>query len=261
VTYRLAAVYAHPDDDTFGVGAILAKHARDIDYTLIVATSGEAGEISDPALADQDNLATVREGEEREALRELGVPNASVHFLRHPDGGLKDVPRADLVRTVAELLEEASPQVVVTFGPEGITRHDDHITIGQVATEAFHEARNRSGEGAFLRLFYNAVPQSELDMFWDAVRAEGIDMGDPDGPFMPRGVPDHNVTARFDGSEVWETKLRALRAHRTQASELTSIPLGVQHVFLASEFFVQAWPPVTNPEGPVLSGLFDELES
>jgi LmbE family N-acetylglucosaminyl deacetylase len=261
VAYRLAGVYAHPDDDTFGVGAILAKHAADIDYTLIVATSGEAGEISDPALADQKNLATVREDEEREALRELGVLNASVHFLRHPDGGLKDVPRADLVRSVTGLLEEARPQVVVTFGPEGITRHDDHMTIGQVATEAFHEARNRSGDGAFDRLFYNAVPQSELEKFWDAVRAEGIDMGDPEGPFMPRGVPDHTITVRFDGRDVWEKKLRAVMAHRTQASELTSIPLGIQEAFLASESFVQAWPPVTNPGGQRPSSLFDGLEA
>jgi LmbE family N-acetylglucosaminyl deacetylase len=261
VTYRLAAVYAHPDDDTFGVGGTLAKHAADIDYTLIVATSGEAGEISDVALADQESLAVVREGEEREALRELGVQNASVHFLRHPDGGLKDVPRQEVIRQVAEILEEARPQVVVTFGPEGITRHDDHIAIGQAATEAFHEARNRSGEGAFARLFYNALPQSEIDAFWDAVRAEGIDMGDPDGPFMPRGVPDHTVTARFDGQEVWETKLRALMAHRTQVSELTSIPLGMQKDFLAPESFVQAWPPESDPRGPVLSSLFEGLEA
>jgi LmbE family N-acetylglucosaminyl deacetylase len=259
VTYRLAAVYAHPDDDTFGVGGTLAKHAADVDYTLIVATSGEAGEISDPALADQENLAAVREVEEREALRELGVPNASIHFLRHPDGGLKDVPREGIVRRVAELLEEARPQVVVTFGPEGITRHDDHIAIGRIATEAFHDARNRAGEGAFSRLFYNAVPQSELDAFWEAARAEGIDMGDPDGPFMPRGVPDHTVTARFDGRDVWDKKLRALMAHRTQVSELTSIPLGMQKEFLASESFVQAWPPVSDPRGPVLASLFEGL--
>jgi len=149
----------------------------------------------------------------------------------------------------------------VTFGPEGITRHDDHITIGQVATEAFHEARNRSGEEAFDRLFYNAVPQSDLTKFWDAVRAEGIDMGDPEGPFMPRGVPDHTVTVRFDGRDVWETKLRALMAHKTQAGELTSIPPEIQKEFLGYETFVQAWPPVTNPEGPHLSSLFEGLEA
>ena len=53
---RLAAVFAHPDDDTFAVGGILAKEG-DLEYTLIVATSGEAGLISDPALATSENSA------------------------------------------------------------------------------------------------------------------------------------------------------------------------------------------------------------
>lgn len=260
MAYRLAAVYAHPDDDTFGVGGMLAKQGADIDYTLVVATGGEAGMIADPSLATQENLAAVREAEEWEALRVLGVSNATVHFLRYTDGALKEVPRDELVRRVAGHLAEARPHVVVTFGPEGITRHDDHVAIGQAATEAFHQARNESGDGAFARLFYSAVPQSELDAFWEAVRAEGLDMGDPEGPFMPRGVPDHTITASFDGRDVWDTKLRALRAHRTQASELTSIPPAIQKEFLAAESFVQAWPPVTNPDGPRLSSLFEGLE-
>ncbi len=258
--YRLASVFAHPDDDTFGVGGILAKHGPDIDYTLIVATSGEAGMISDPALATQENLAHVREAEEREALRELGVQNPTVHFLHFPDGGLIDVPREKLVEPIAALLAEARPDVVVTFGPEGITRHDDHIIVGQAATEAFHDARDRAKEG-FERLFYNAIPQSELDRFWEAVRAEGFDMGDPEGPFMPRGVPDHTITARFDGRDVWETKLRALMAHKTQAGELTSIPPEIQKEFLGYETFVQAWPPVSDPQGPTLESPFDGLEA
>ena len=78
---------------------------------------------------------------------------------------------------------------------------------------------------------------------------------------MPRGVPDHTITARFDGRDVWETKLRALTAHRTQASELTSIPPEIQKAFLGSETFVQAWPPVSDPQGPTLQGLFDGLET
>jgi LmbE family N-acetylglucosaminyl deacetylase len=260
VAHRLAGVYAHPDDDTFGLGGILAKHGAEIEYTLIVATSGEAGMIADPALATQENLAEVREGEEREALRELGVPNATVHFLRYPDGELKDVPREELVSRVADLLAEARPQVVVTFGPEGITKHDDHITIGQATTEAFHQALDTAGGEGFDRLLYNAFPQSELEAFWEAVRAEGIDMGDPDDPFQPRGVPDQTVTVRFDGRDVWETKLRALRAHRTQAGELTSIPSEIQRRFLGVDWFVQAWPPVTNPQGPTLSSPFEGLE-
>src|SRR5207247_977600 len=97
-----------------------------IDYTLIVATSGEAGLISDPALATRENLAEVREAEEREALARLGFAGAAVHFLRYPDGGLKHVPTDELMEKVAGILAEVKPQVVVTFGPEGVTGHEDH---------------------------------------------------------------------------------------------------------------------------------------
>jgi LmbE family N-acetylglucosaminyl deacetylase len=257
---RLASVFAHPDDDTFAVGGIVAKHAADLEYAVIVATSGEAGEISDPSLATPENLAQVREVEEREALQSLGVPDPAVHFLRYPDGALAEIPREELVQRVARLLDEARPRVVVTFGPEGITRHQDHIVIGQATTEAFHRLRNQAEDGAFRRLFYVAIPQSDLDAFWAAVRAEGIDFGHPDDPFMPRAVPDRTVTARVDGRDVLETKLRALTAHRTQAAEMF-IPASIQERFLGFECFVQAWPPVTNPDGPTLSGLFDGLES
>jgi LmbE family N-acetylglucosaminyl deacetylase len=259
VRRRLAAVFAHPDDDTFGLGGTLATDGEDIDYTLIVATSGEAGMIADPTLASQANLAEVREGEEREALRELGVGRAEVHFLHHPDGRLSEVARQALVAAIVRILEQAAPQVVVTFGPEGITRHDDHIAIGQAATEAFHEARATAGDGTFERLFYVAIPQSDLDAYWAAVRAEGIDPGDPDAPFQPRGVPDHTITARFDGRRVWATKWRALQAHRTQAPEVDAIPERIRVQSLAFESFVQAWPPVTDPRAERLFGLFDGL--
>src|SRR5437867_3401693 len=164
---RLAAVFAHPDDDTYGLGGTLAMNGDEVEYTLIVATSGEAGPISDPSLATRENLAEVREGEEREALEVLGVADPSAHFLRYPDGGLKGVPRDELIERIADVLRSARPHVVVTFGPEGITKHDDHITVGQAATEAFHRARGTGKDRAFQRLYYNAIPRSELEDFWN----------------------------------------------------------------------------------------------
>jgi LmbE family N-acetylglucosaminyl deacetylase len=259
VVYRLAGVYAHPDDDTYGLGGILAKHGEEIDYTLIVATSGEAGMIADPALATQENLARVREAEELEALSRLGVTNPDVHFLRHPDGGLADVPRDQLVRQIVGVLRAARPQIVVTFGPEGITRHEDHIAIGRAATEAFHEARTGATEG-FDRLFYNAIPQSDLEAYWEASRKEGIDPGDPEAPFAPRGVPDHTITARVDCRDVFGRKFDALQAHRTQAEGVNALPAGIRQEIFGVECFVLAWPPVTNPDGPIMSILFEGLE-
>jgi LmbE family N-acetylglucosaminyl deacetylase len=256
---NLAAVFAHPDDDTFGLAGTLTLARGETGYTLIVATSGEAGPIADPSLATRETLAGVREAEQREALRIVGQGEADIHFLRYPDGGVKDVPRAEIVGRVAELLAEARPQVVVTFGPEGVTRHDDHIAIGRIASEAFHVAREAAQPGAFERLFYVAIPTSDLDGFWRALRERGVDVGDPDGPFMPQGVPDETISVRVDCTEVLRTKVDAIRAHRTQQADPDSFPEDVHPEIFGTECFVQAWPPVSQPADHPAEGLFEGL--
>jgi LmbE family N-acetylglucosaminyl deacetylase len=268
VTHRLAAVFAHPDDDTYGLAGTLALGRGDIEYTVIVATSGEAGGISDPSLATRENLAQVREGEEREALRAAGADHAKVHFLRYPDGELKDAPREELVDRVSGLLKEARPHVVVTFGPEGITKHDDHVTIGAAATEAFHKAQAETEASAgaddepggdFQRLLYVAIPSTEIDRFWQSLRARGVDVGDPEGPFMPRGVPDESITHRVDCTGVLKAKLHALHSHRTQREEVDQIPEDLQAHVLGYEWFVQAFPPVTTSPARPAGSVFDDL--
>lgn len=255
----LAAVFAHPDDDTYALGGTLALHAPEVAYTLVVATSGEAGQIADPSLATRETLGAVREEEEREALERLGV-RADVRFLRYPDGGLPQVPRERLVARVTEVLVETRPLVVVTFGPEGVTRHPDHTTISQAATEAFHRARAEAGDGALRRLLYAAVPRSLVERLGHRLRGAGIDLGRSGEQLLPRGVPDHTISVRVDCRAVLAAKLDALRAHRTQAEELESIPQDFLPELLGREWFVQAWPPVTEPAGPFLSGVFEGLE-
>jgi len=259
---RLAAVFAHPDDDTYGLGGTLVMDGPKIDYTLIVATSGEAGPISDPSLATRENLAKVREAEELEALEVLGVTDPAVHFLRYPDAGLKDAPRDELIERIADVLRSERPRVVVTFGPEGITKHDDHISVGAAATEAFHRARaDGAEEGAFQRLYYVALPKSGLEQFWNSLRARGIDIGDPEGPFMPRGVPDTSIAVRVDCRAVVKRKLDAIRAHRTQQVELEYLPEDLLPEIMGEECFVQAWPPPGQGNDPVHESLFDSVRA
>jgi LmbE family N-acetylglucosaminyl deacetylase len=262
VRVRLAAVYAHPDDDTYSLGGVLALEGPErIEYSLTVATSGEAGPISDPALATRESLAEIREAEERAALSVLGFADARIDFLRYPDGGLKDVPHEQLVGKIAQALRETRPHVVVTFGPEGVTKHDDHITVNQAATEAFHVARAEApAEGVFRRLYYNAIPQSGMEAFWATLRARGIELGDPDGPFMPRGVPDESIAVRIDCGSVVKRKLQALRAHRTQQEELEYLPEDLQPEILGEECFVQAWPPADEAPAGVRTSLLEDLD-
>jgi LmbE family N-acetylglucosaminyl deacetylase len=261
VAHRLAAVFAHPDDDTYALGGTLALGRGEVGYTLIVATSGEAGLISDPALATPENLRSVREQEERDALAVLGADHAAVHFLRYPDGGLAGVSTDEIAGRVVDLLRRDRPKVVVTFGPEGITGHEDHIAVHQAATEAFHQLHAEEEDGrAFQRLLYMALSQSDLDRFREALRSRGVELGDPEGPFVPRGVPDHTIAVRVDCRRVVSDKIEALRAHRTQQVELENVPEDLQPQFLGYESFVMAWPPVTDPSGPIMGSVFEGLE-
>jgi len=256
VARRLSLVFAHPDDDTFGVGGTIAKHRDDLDLQVILATSGEAGIIADPSLATRENLGRVREEESRASYRALGV-EPELHFLRYPDGGLAGVEREELVAKVAELVAAFRPEVVVTFGPEGVTKHEDHVTMHHVGTEAFQRARTADGEG-FTRLFYVGIPASEIERFRELQRMAGMEPFDPEAPFQPRGVPDDTIAVWVDCMDVWKTKHEALLAHRTQASEIEEIPEQARPLVFGNEYFVQAWPE-REPGPERLRDLFEGL--
>jgi LmbE family N-acetylglucosaminyl deacetylase len=253
----LSGVFAHPDDDTYGIAGSVAKHdASDLDITVVMTTSGEVGQIADPSLATRETLASVREEEDRASWAALGFEPA-IHFLRYPDGGVSEVAQENLVAVYLAILQEARPDVVVTFGPEGITGHADHIAVGAAATAAFHAAR-AAGAGGFRRLLYCCVARSAIDRFNELLRERGLPPIDPTQPFQPRGVPDEEVGMIVDCSDVYDRKLEALRRHRTQ-SELEDLPFELWRELLGTEAFVIAYPE-REPGAPVLTDLFEGLE-
>ena len=258
--YRVAGVFAHPDDETFTLGGSMLLHQGRVDYTLIVATSGEAGEIAAGSEVARGDLGPVREDEQREAVALAGNPDATIHFLGYPDGELEEVPRDEAVEVVTALLVGARPHIVVTFNTQGITLHEDHIAICEITTEAFHRARERAAreDGAFARLYYNAVPMRDLQRFWATLERAGIDLGDPDAKYMPHGTPDEEIGVLVDVRSVYQAKRRALGAHRTQAGGLVELPEHLQRQLLGREAFIRAWPP-RSPGEPVAGSLFEGL--
>jgi len=263
---RLAAVFAHPDDDTWMLAGTYALTGHDLELTVVVVTSGEAGMIADPSLATQEDLGEVREAEELASLAAAGQADAAVHFLRYPDGGVAAADHDGLVDRLTAILREARPDVVVTFGPEGITQHEDHIATSQATTEAFYKAREELGAGGpvdaagepLRRLYYTGVTQVELDRLYAAMRAQGQEV-DPDAPFMPKAVPEHTISVRVNTSSVGTQKLAALREHATQEDEVRAFTESDPDLMLANERFIQAWPPIEDPQGPVSGSIFDDL--
>jgi LmbE family N-acetylglucosaminyl deacetylase len=249
-------VFAHPDDDTYGVAGSLALHAgADLEVTVIMTTSGEAGLIADESLATRRDLGAVREREDLASWRALGI-DPRVHFLRHPDGGVAGIPAEELVAQYRSILHEACPDVVITFGPDGVTGHADHVAVGAAGTAAFH-AERAAGATGFQRLLYVALPATTLDRFNELLRRRGLDPIDPTQEFQPRGVPDERVGVVVDGSAVYERKLEALRQHRTQA-ELEDVPFEMWRELLAAEAFVLAFPD-REPGDLVLRDVFEGL--
>jgi LmbE family N-acetylglucosaminyl deacetylase len=166
VTRTFAAVVAHPDDDTFGCSGTVALHAGDpaFRFVLVHVTSGERGEISDPSLATPQTLGAVREEEDRRSWIELGRAPDRHEFFRLPDGGVADHPFEDLVGRIAEVLREERPDVVGTFGPEGVTGHPDHIATGRATDAAFEHVRREPGRG-LQRLLHVGLPAAAMAMF------------------------------------------------------------------------------------------------
>jgi LmbE family N-acetylglucosaminyl deacetylase len=249
-------VFAHPDDDTYGVAGSLALHAgAGFEVTAIMTTSGEAGLIADATLATRETLGAVREEEDRLAWRALGI-EPSLHFLRHPDGGVAELPREDLAAEYVGILKEARPDVVITFGPEGVTAHGDHVAVGAAATAAFHAARAESADG-FHRLLHVAIPASSIERLNELLRQRGLPPIDPTQEFQPRGVPDETIGVAVDCADVYERKVQALRCHRTQA-ELEDVPFELWPAMLGVEAFVLAYPE-RAAHGPVLHDVFEGL--
>jgi LmbE family N-acetylglucosaminyl deacetylase len=125
---RILAVVAHPDDETFGLGAVLSAFVDAGTAVAVVSlTRGEASTLG----GLEPDLAMQREQEFRAAAAVLGIEPAAI--CHYPDGRLASVPMDELVSTVEAHAKDA--ELVVVFDEGGITGHPDH----RRATEAVLE--------------------------------------------------------------------------------------------------------------------------
>jgi N-acetyl-1-D-myo-inositol-2-amino-2-deoxy-alpha-D-glucopyranoside deacetylase len=254
MTTTLLGVFAHPDDDVYTLGATLVAHRTDLETTLAFATSGEAGPITDPRAVSREQLGAVREREQRAAMEALEVAGSTTsRFLRLPDYHLPEVAFDDLVDRISEILLEVRPDVVVTFGPDGMTSHHDHIRVGDATTAAFDRL---DVDGAPTHLFHVARPRTDVDRFYADLDRAGY--GEEGDLFNVAGVPDAQIAVRFDARAYRRTKLAAILAHRTQLCEWERIPEHLRWIYLDEEAFVQARPPRDNTE--VRSDLLTGIE-
>ena len=250
---RMLLVHAHPDDESIGQGATMAKYvARGTRVTLVTCTLGEEGEVLVPELAHlaadkDDQLGQHRIGELAHAMKELGVTDH--RFLggagKYRDSGMvwheeghathgEDVKegtfwRADLTEAATDLVEvirEVRPQVMVTYDEFGGYGHPDHIQAHRVATygaslAAVPSYRKDLGEPWDVpKIYWGAMSEGRMRAGLRALRDAGdtttFEGMDPDGDLGPFVTPDADLAAAVDGTEFVERKMAALAAHATQ---------------------------------------------
>ena len=149
---RVLTVYAHPDDESFGPASVLARWAREgAEIHGVWFTRGEHGASIEHPPPDTAELARIRERNVREAAALIGY--RSVSILDYEDGSLDGVRNLHLL--VLGYIREHEPEVVMTFGPAGITRHRDHLAVHRATFSKFVRAQ---ASGIPVReLYYGAV--------------------------------------------------------------------------------------------------------
>jgi len=154
---RLLCVFAHPDDDVT-IGPLLAHYARrGIAIRLIYVTSGQVGDnLIGPETGDA--LGALREEEARAACRAYGAQEPL--FLRERDGTLASLPTQAFLalgQRIAEIIRREQPQLVITFGPDGYTRHPDHKAVCSLVTDLLQRWPQEVTPAP--PLYYMALPQ------------------------------------------------------------------------------------------------------
>jgi LmbE family N-acetylglucosaminyl deacetylase len=213
----LLAVFAHPDDETFRCGGTLALLAqRGVRVQVLTATRGQAGSCGNPPLCVSVELPAVRENELRCACAALGIQPPIL--LDYQDGHLSKADPERIVSEILAVVREVRPQMILTYGPDGVSGHPDHIAIGRFASEAFRRTLD------VIALHTIAVPHSLAKTL---------------GMTQIHSVPDHSISLTVDVSTVWNAKMSAIRCHRTQLGESPILRASPekQHLFLGTEHF------------------------
>lgn len=207
----ILGVWAHPDDEAYLSGALMAAGVdAGRRVVCVTATRGEAGFPSDDTRSIAERRA-LRKAECAACLDALGV--AEHHWLDYADGGCHLVDPAAPVAKLTALLDEVKPDTVLTFGPDGMTGHDDHMSVSRWTTLAVRQVASASP-----RLYYATKTPD-----WNARMGGHVDLEQvmmAEGMQPPAVEPDELAIAFRAEGALLDRKVRALRAQASQIGPL-----------------------------------------
>lgn len=232
-------VWAHPDDETYLSGGVLAATGRNGQrVACVTATAGERG-TADPARWPPQRLASLRRGELARALELLGVEEH--RWLGYADGGCASIPHETAVARLVAILEEVRPDTILTFGSDGVTGHPDHLAVGRWA----RDAAARTG-------WEPRVLAAAKETGWVEDFADLHDRFDVFQPGYPVPVARETLALHLElPDELLDVKVAALRAQRSQTAPLIeAVGLRSWREWIRAESFTDVTAtPAAEPGG------------
>ena len=235
----MLGVFAHPDDETSCAGGTLSRYAQaGVEVYVATATRGEQGMLGiHGQVVTREALPGVRAMELGTVLQMYGARPPI--FLGYGDQEVAHANADELIAKIAAVMDAITPDVVITFGPMGLTGHPDHVAVHRATVAAFH--RYRHGTAAQPHLYYKALLPA-------AMLALGLTLAGP----------EVEPTVLIDIAAQKALKVRALRTYTTQEDAQRLAGLIAQSPW-AVEAFHQAYPPVSA--GVLATGFWEVSDS
>jgi LmbE family N-acetylglucosaminyl deacetylase len=260
----LLAIFAHPDDESYGAGGVMALAAAAGNTVWVLcATNGDQGGRPGEVDVDHSLDPEIRRAELACACRELGI--AEPIFLGYrdsgmegwgaPEGSLSRAPEDEVVERILTVIRQLRPAVIVTFDPGGVYGHPDHTACSATATAAYRRAAAEPGGPT--ALYHQALPRSMVAAMRAATEEERRRSGDDKPPteddvrqqeaFEKLARPDDEITTVVPIAAVLERKVAALACHDSQMRgrqwDDPEVRAQMERMF-GTETFVRVDPPL-----------------
>ncbi len=210
----IVAIFAHPDDEAFGPSGTLIKFAKTYDLYILCATKGEVG-----LGADKNKLPDIRTQELITSAKIIGAKD--VFFLGFKDGTLSNSLYHKIAKKAEIILKKIKPEILMTFESKGISGHLDHIAISMVTTYLF--VRRNIAK----KLYYYCITEEKREKSMDEYFI-----------YFPTGYKRYEVDEIVDVSAVWDRKVKAIRAHKSQKHDGERILKNYEKLAKEEHFFV-----------------------
>jgi LmbE family N-acetylglucosaminyl deacetylase len=276
---RLLIAYAHPDDESFGLGGLIAKYVEQgVEVYLICATDGAAGSMDDTYLEGGRSIRDVRLAELDCAAETLGLKE--VFMLGYRDSGMMGSPDNDnpdclwhswnndpdaVTQRVTAVLRQVKPQVIITFNEYGGYGHPDHIAIMQATVAAMDHVNDphyiTDGYAPYQpqKLYYSSIPRFpvQLGIFMSRLKGQDPRALGRNKDIDIVAILDHidDPTTKVNISRYYEQWNASSKCHASQGGggSFLNIPTWFRRRLFPTQEFRRVYPAGTP-------GVVDEYD-